>query len=57
MTRKPPGQRPQQRYRDDIGGRGKELRQARARAKMDKRHGVLHVDREIERPAPPTTES
>ena len=35
-------------YNDNIGGRGKEARQAKALAKMNKRHGVVRVDREIE---------
>lgn len=39
-------------FNDSVGSRGKERRQAKARAKMDRRHGVVRIDPEIEKPKP-----
>lgn len=44
-------------YNDHVGSRSKEMRQLRSRQKMDARHGVVHIDREIECPPPPKTET
>ena len=37
-------------YNDHVGSRSKEMRQLRSREKMNKRHGVVRIDREIEHP-------